>query len=138
VHAQLARWEAQWAWDYGVQGKPYDDAAQEYLTRQGMRLSAEAWDALDAQERVQAVARKLWVPENQKARAPLLASAAACMGGVLSAAMIEASSAAQALLRGMHIQLGHMRCSCEGHACDAAAGWLHEGRNGWVTATRAE
>ena len=68
--SQLVRWQAQWAWDYGVQRKPYDEAAQEYLTRQAMRLTPEAWEAMDEQQRAEAVARKLWIPENQKASSP--------------------------------------------------------------------
>ena len=67
---QWVRWQAHWAWDYGVQRRPYDAAAQEYLTRHAMRLTHDAWDAMDEQQRAEAVARKLWVPENQKASTP--------------------------------------------------------------------
>ena len=67
---QWVRWQAHWAWDYGVQRRPYDTAAQEYLTRHAMRLTHDAWDAMDEQQRAEAVARKLWVPENQKASTP--------------------------------------------------------------------
>ena len=116
MHAagQLVQWEARWAWDYGVQGKPYDTAAQEYLTRHGMRLSPEAWDALDEKERAQAVARKLWIPENQKVR---------CLG---QGRCMHAGCCAVPCTLTLQPHAACLGCACSRgcHACMHAGSWL--------------
>ena len=63
---QLVRWEAHWVWAYYIQKRPYDQDAMEYLTRHHMHLTADGWGALTQQAREEAVARKLWIPENHR------------------------------------------------------------------------
>lgn len=63
---QLVWWEAQWTWRYTIKKQPYNENAQIYLTRNFLRLSADAWDALEPSEREEMLSKELWIKERQK------------------------------------------------------------------------
>lgn len=65
--AKLVWWEAQWTWRYTIKKQPYDKDAQIYLTQNFLRLSADAWDALEPLQREEMLSKELWVKEKQKA-----------------------------------------------------------------------
>ena len=62
-------------WAYYIQKRPYDQEAMEYLTRHHMHLTPDGWGALTEQAREEAVARKLWIPENHRVCWALAAAA---------------------------------------------------------------
>lgn len=63
---QLLWWDLQWIWKYRIKKQPFDEDAQSYLTRDFLRLSADAWDALEPPERQDLLDKELWIEEKQK------------------------------------------------------------------------
>ncbi|KAK9906567.1 hypothetical protein WJX75_004318 [Coccomyxa subellipsoidea] len=64
---KLLWWDLQWIWKYRIKKQPFDEDAQSYMTRDFLRLSADAWDALEPPERQDLLDKELWIEEKQKA-----------------------------------------------------------------------
>ncbi len=80
-------WQVQWTWKYRIKRQPYDEAAQIYLTRDFLRMSSTAWDALEAPEKQEMLDKELWIEEKQKVSIQdnlILRGSTAGPGGVLA------------------------------------------------------
>ncbi|EIE23991.1 DnaJ-domain-containing protein [Coccomyxa subellipsoidea C-169] len=67
ILGKMLWWQVQWTWKYRIKRQPYDEAAQIYLTRDFLRMSSTAWDALEAPEKQEMLDKELWIEEKQKA-----------------------------------------------------------------------
>jgi len=65
---QAVWWQGQWTWKYTIKKEPYDEDAQVYLTRDFLRLSVTAWEALEPAEQEDFLSKELWIKEKQKVR----------------------------------------------------------------------
>ena len=45
-------------------------AAQEFLTRDFLRMTADAWDMLEDKQREELLSKRLWVKDNQRVSQP--------------------------------------------------------------------
>lgn len=57
-----ARWLAKYSW----RGEPYDQEAQEYLTRDFFGISADNWEGFDSKRKAKLLQAEVWLPENYK------------------------------------------------------------------------
>jgi hypothetical protein len=56
-------WNVSWFFKFKLLGQEYGDAERQYLTRKAVGISAAGWEATEAAERDELVARELWLPE---------------------------------------------------------------------------